>query len=238
MNKRFKFFSLALLAGSLTSTSAFAVTVGSGMFNLGGTVQGAANGLNFFLSVPSPADQKALVLLPTQGAFSDLASTTVESVKNLTTANGVVPGTSFNFVNWITLTDGINLDATAIPIPVLPACSGDLITTGCLVAPTSPVVLKVTNNVVTAGLLVDGVAHFAGQTDLTPFVGTFTSTNTGYSSITAFETAFFGAGVTPIAYQANFITTAPITTPEPAAILLASCGLVGLGLLRRRKASR
>src|SRR2546423_9542283 len=111
------------LGALLFCGSAVATPVGSGSFNLSGTVMGTTTGLNFYLN--SFGDQKALTVNPAIGAFAGLPAATQQTVQNLTVANGVTPGTNFNFQNWVQLSDGINLDATQIAInTTIPVCTG------------------------------------------------------------------------------------------------------------------
>ena len=243
MKKYINLAGLVLLAGTVAASSAFATTVGAGSFSLSGTAVGSATGINFYLI--TPGDQKASVNLPTTGIFAPpsptaLLPTTVETIRNLD--GGVTPGTPFNFTNWIQLTDGINLDATSIPIPSFPVCPA----TGaqangfqCRPDAASPVVLTQTVTGVQARLGVMGNAHFVSDPTLTPYTALFTAPSTPYATIADFETAFNanGGSIPAVSYSASFDTMPSAGVPEPAALWLASAGLVGFGLIRRRKSS-
>ncbi len=234
MTFNFKSLGLAVLASTLISTSAFGAAVGTGSFGLSGTATGAADGIDFYLH--TPGDQTGSINLPTTGVFANLAPTTVETVQNLTSGNGVTPGTSFDFQNWIQLSNGIDLDATSIPIPVFPVCpaSGmEAIGFECLVNSHSPVVLTQNVTGVSARINVLGNAHWAGDMTLTPFTGLFNAPSTSFQTIAEFETYFDMHGTIPeVNYAANFSTT---PTPEPTVLLLTSAGFLGFGLLARRK---
>jgi hypothetical protein len=227
---------------TLVSTSGFAATVGTGTLNLSGTAVGTTGGIDFYLN--SPGDQTATANLPTSGAFSSLMPTTPEKIQSLTSANGVTPGSSFDFVNWIQLTDGINLDAMSIPIPGFPACTASSPeTTGyeCLVNAASPVVLTKTDMGVAARFDIQGEAHFAGDPTDTPFVGLFTSPTTNFSTIADFENYFNAHGAIPaISYSASFTTTSLASVPEPPAIGLFGLSLIAASLCRssNRRQSR
>jgi hypothetical protein len=235
MIANFKLLSLSILAGSLLSSVAYGTTVGAGTFNLSGTAIGTTTGIDFYLH--SPGDQQGSINLPTSGVFMDLMPTTVETIHNLTSANGVTPGTPFNFVNWIQLTDGIDLDATSIPIPSFPVCTtASPETTGyqCLVNGLSPVVLTKTNDGVAARINIYGNAHYDGQSTETPFIALFTSPTTDFATIADFETYFDANHAIPaLSYSASFTT--PSAVPEPAALSMTCVGLIGFGLMRRRK---
>ncbi len=226
---------MSLLAGTAISVSANAAAVGGGTFNLSGTTIGTTGGVSFYLS--APGDNKASVNLPTLGAFSDLMPTTVETINALTTANGVTPGTPFDFVNWIVLSDGINLDATNIPIPSFPVCpaSGpEAVGFQCLVNALSPVVLTQTATGVSARLGVFGNAHFAASATETAFTGLLNAPSTNFASIADFETYFNAHGMLPaVSYSASFTTV-----PEPAALWLMGLAVSGFGIWRVKRQPR
>ena len=119
MNNIVNLLRLPVLAGFLMSIPAFGTVVGAGTFNLSGTAVGTTTGISFYFA--APGDNTGTINLPTSGVFASLAPGTHETILALS-APQVIPGTSFDFENWITLTDGINLDATSIPIPIFPVC--------------------------------------------------------------------------------------------------------------------
>jgi hypothetical protein len=81
-----------------------------------------------------------------------------------------------------------------------------------------------------------GEAHYAGDTtDLTAYSGLLTAPSTSFSTISDFESYYSTNGAIPaISYSASFTTT----VPEPGALALSGLGLLGMGLLLKRKRAR
>ena len=208
--------------------------VGYGVFALSGTVTGTLTGLDFYLNTSIPPDQTGIIVQPTLGMFSSLAAGTQETILDLTSANGVAPGSQFDFANWIKLTDGINLDATTIPINAsIAVCVGNAFDHAgdqCRPNAHSPIILTQGGNGVSARVEVDGVAHYGTSTNDTPFVGLFNAPATRYATISSFLTAFDASGGIPdVSYTAQFTTT---VVPEPRSLILTCLGLIGLLVVR------
>ena len=230
----------ALLGALLFSGLAVATPVGAGSFNLAGTVMGTTSGLNFYLN--TFGDEKGVSVNPSLGAFSGLSAATVETVRDLTVANGVTPP-NFNFPNWIQLSNGINLNATQIAInTAIPVCAGTafdnpLAALGCRPNATSPVVFLQKGdqagnpNGVSASLIINGFAHFVGDTDLTPFIGTLNAADSDFTTVSSLVAAYnANGGVPAVGYQASFTTMA---VPEPMTMAFLGLGLLGIGIFRR-----
>jgi hypothetical protein len=233
------------LAGSMVQAASI---VGAGQFNLSGAVYVTQTSFQFgYNTAPPPGDQKASVVIPVSGQFTDLKAGQLAGVSNLfgPPTGPVTPGTPFSLPNWVTLPDNINLDLTSIPINMsVPVCSGtaadDTLVTGCRAYASSPIVLFHNPSGVNATLNLSGVAHFVGSTDTTPFVGllsanfTFAPDNT----IAGLLADFNAHGFITTGYAANFTTTATSPVPEPAALAPIGLGLLGMGLARRKKAQK
>jgi hypothetical protein len=233
MMKQFRVLGMAVLAGTLACATASAAFVGSGTFNLTGTAVGAIDGVNFYYV--TPGDQESASVNPSLGVFSTLAPGTLETIRDLTAGNGVIPGTSFDFQNWIQLTDGINLDVTSIPLTSYGVCPGSgsvAVGFSCVANAASPIVLTQGTTGVSAVLALSGWAHFVGSTDYTAFTGQLTAPSTNFATIADFEQYFDTYHTIPaVSYSASFTTV----TPEPAAFWLACAGLLGFGVLGRKK---
>ena len=230
---KLRLLSISVIAGTLLCATASASFVGAGTFNLTGTAVGATGGVDFYYV--TPGDQQAASVQPSLGVFSTLAPGTMETIQNLTASNGVIPGTSFDFQNWIQLSDGINLDVTSIPLTSYGVCpSSGTVSNGfsCVANAASPIILTQGPTGVSAVLSLYGWAHYVGSTDYTAFTGQLTAPSTNFATIAAFETYFDTYGTIPaVSYSASFTTA----TPEPAAFWLACAGLLGVGAFGRRK---
>jgi hypothetical protein len=237
----------AVLGALLFCGSAFATPVGAGSFNLTGTVTGTSTGLNFYYA--AIGDQKGATVDPATGAFSGLTAGALQTVQNLTAGNGVIPGTNFNFQNWVQLSNGINLNATQIAINMsIPVCSGaafdnPLAPLACRPNSTSPVVLLQKGdqagnpNGVSASLIINGFAHFVGDTDLTPFIGTLNAADSDFTTVSSLVTAYnANGGVPAVGYQASFTTSAVI--PEPMTMAFLGLGLLAIGAFRKTRSDK
>ncbi len=246
---------LAAFVGFSGAASAASV-VGPGQFNLSGTVYVAQTAFLFgYFTAPTAtsADQSAAVLLPTSGPFSDLAAGDIAGMKNLLTpGNGgtfgpgpVVPGSSFVLPAFLTLPDGIDVDLTGLPINTgVPVCSGSSSdnTPGftCRVQATSPVVLQQGVTGVTAIMNLMGRAYYAGSTTYSPLTGKFSASfaQGADATISGLLADFYSNGHVETGFQANFATTSTSPVPEPASMALLGAGLLGLGVLGKKKLAK
>lgn len=231
----------ALASVFLMAGAASAASVGAGQFNLASSVYltNTAFLIGFNAPIaPTAADQMATILLPTTGAFSDLSAVTQVSVMNLyTPANvppgPVVPGGSFVLPDFIVLPDGINVDLTGLPISTAPLCTGSS-TSSCQAAPGSPITLNQTEAGVTASFDVMGMAHYAGDMNMTPLSGVFSAQFNAMpdNTIAGLLNDFATNGYITTSFSAT-LSTSPV--PEPASMALLGAGLLGLGILGKKR---
>jgi hypothetical protein len=239
---------VGLLAG-LTLMGGFASgasIVGAGTFNTSGGTYITTSVLDFsYLANLPPGDQNTAIVKPETGQFTDIGPPQIAGMSNLSLATAT-PGTPFDFVNWLTLPDGINLDLQNIPINMsVPVCTGSSAdnTPGVTCRPyaTSPVVLTQNVTGVTATLNLSGLAHFAAQTNYTNFSGLLSanfSSNTPDGTITGLLSDFATHGFVTTGFSANFSTTTPAPViPEPGTLATLGLGLLAAGILKKRKSA-
>ena len=223
----------------LISNNAAAAPI-TGSFFLDGTVVGMTGGLSFYTT--TPGDHLGSIALPTTGSFTDLTAGEAQTILDASSANGVIPGTTFDFTNWVQLTDGINLDLTSIPIPNLSACP----TTGsvaagvsCLINAQSPIVLTQGLNGVGAAFATYGIAHTTDPTTDVAFRGLFVAPSTNFETIEDFLTYFNTNGHIPaVGYSANFTILPGPTVPEPRWLTAGFGALLACIGLRKKSRAR
>ena len=104
-------------------------------------------------------------------------------------------------------------------------------------SPGSPfTLLQLTSSTVVATLQLNGSAYTgSAATGTTPTVGVFSTQLVAPGTIPAVLAQLAAGGVTGITYSASFIASPTNPVPEPASMLLLGLGLVGAGLVARRK---
>jgi len=180
------------------------------------------------------------VSVPVSGSFTGLAGTTgtINNLTNNITNTGPQPvGVSFSDPAWMVFTSAspvIDFDLSFIfpGIDGTAGCGSSAIGATCTPFSFSPFNLQNTSTGTSVAFSVAGNARNSLTGELSPFTGNFTTQITGQTIPKILATINTGGTVTN-SYSANFIVTA---VPEPGTILLLGAGLIGLGLLQRRRA--
>ena len=157
--------------------------------------------------------------------------------------NGPVTGNT-NVLNFVRFTDGVahpinfNLTYIAPGVGTAAACSSSALGAECTL-PGSPFTLfQLSSNTVIAALQLNGVSYMGdsstGSSPTTAIFSTQTAINGTLPEITGMLAS--GGSVSGVTYSATFVATPSPVVPEPASMLLMGVGLVGAGLVARRKA--
>lgn len=238
--------------GSLSSTQAAPLSVGSGQFNISGAAYVTNSELLFGLKqAPPNGDQLAAALLPTDGAYSGLHVMDQIHIGNLLSPalGGVVtPGTPFVLPNWIQLGNAVNINVDLTDIPVLtnvPVCAGSAAENSfgntCRSSAASPIILEQGVSGVTAFLSLMGQAHYAGSNLNTPIVGLLSANFTfgADRTISGLLADLATNGFIMTGYSGEFTTTAgPTGVPEPSSLCMLGLGLLGATFARRKRPRR
>lgn len=230
MFKRSLFASLlAIPALLLTSTAQAAPITGSA--NIAGNVSVSGTSINF-----SPTFTSTTGAMET-GSFAGLTGGTINSL-----TGGPATG-NVNIPNFITFSGGlvapITFDLTFIAPGVgnLAGCASSTPGAQCTPAGSPFTLIQLTSNTVLASLNLNGVAYTGSSaTGSTPTVGVFSTQDVVYGTIPAVIAALQGGQtLTGITYSASFVASNTPIVPEPASMFLMGLGLLGAGLIARRK---
>ena len=227
---------LGVLSFAALST-AYATPI-SGVVNTTGVASVNLTSINFLSGTFVP--NLFLVSVPVSNSFTGLAGTTgtIANLTNNLTNTGPQPvGASFTDANWMVFSSAsplIAFDLTFIApgIDGTGGCSSSAIGATCTPFSFSPFNLQNTTNGTSVAFSVSGNARNVSTGELTPFTGNFTTQITSQNIPQILATINSGGSIVN-SYSANFIAS---TVPEPGTISLFGAGLIGLGLLQRRRA--
>ena len=219
---------LLAIPAFLFTNMAYATPV-TGQANIAGNVTVTATNINFAPTFTTTAGAMET------GSFAGVTGGTIQSLSGgPNTGNVSVP--AFAVFTGGTGFAPITFDLTYIApgVGTLAGCSST--TPGALCTPSgSPFTLiQLTSNTVIASLQFNGNAYTdSAATGTSPTTSIFT-TQTALNGTIPQVLAQLSSpgGITGITYSASFTAS---TVPEPASLLLMGMGLVGAGLIARRK---
>ncbi|MFL6447231.1 MAG: PEP-CTERM sorting domain-containing protein [Bryobacteraceae bacterium] len=218
---------LGLVSCSLLTNVAQAAPI-TGMANIAGNVSVTFTSINFNPSFVNTAGAMET------GAFAGLTGGTIMSL-----TGGPATGAT-NVPNFAMFTTGVAtpvvFDLTFISpgSGTLAGCGSSAV--GSLCTPTgSPfTLLQLTSSTVVATLQLNGDAYTGtAATGVSPTTAVFSTQLVAPGTIPTVLAQLAAGGVQGITYSASFISTNPV--PEPASMLLFGVGLIGAGLVARRK---
>jgi len=209
----------------LVSGSAFATAIATGEANTAGTVNVTLNGITFSNFVP---------VSPNTGSYAGTTSVTQNSLIG-------PPTLSPNLTNWATFTGPaggpiiFDLHTLNAGVGTAAACLSNTVGNVCTLSGNSGVTItQISQNSVSISLSGTGVAYTGtSASGSTATVVSFTSQNNVPGTITQIIAAIStGAGFTN-SVSATFDSTSAI--PEPMTVSMMGIGLLGLGLISRRR---
>lgn len=230
MIKRSLFASLLAVPALLITGSAQATPV-TGVANIAGNVNVSATSVAF-----NPSFTNTTGAMET-GSFAGLTGGTIGSLTGgPATGNVSMP----NFINFTSgVADPIHFDLTFIApgVGTAAGCSSSALGASCTPAGSPFTLFQLTSNTVLASLNLNGIAYTGtSATGSSPTVGIFSTQDVIFGTIPAVIGALSsGQTLTGITYSASFVATPTPSVPEPASMLLMGVGLLGAGLVARRK---
>jgi hypothetical protein len=172
------------------------------------------------------------------GSFAGLTGGTILNVSPPVVGATSIPG----FATFNTAAGLITFDLTEIlpGIGTAAACTSNTVGNVCTpnIGPImSPFTLtQVAPNAVSIGLTLNGMAYLGtAASGTSPTVGTFTTQDTMLGTITSILTASGTPDGVTESYSGSFTAGAGSVVPEPVSLLLMGFGLLGVGLIARRK---
>jgi hypothetical protein len=218
---------LGLVSCSLLTNVAQAAPI-TGMANIAGNVSVTFTSINFNPSFVSTAGAMET------GSFSGLTGGTIMSL-----TGGPATGAT-NIPNFAMFTTGVatpvvfNLTNIAAGVGTLAGCGSSAVGSVCTPTGSPFTLVQLTSSTVVATLQLDGEAYTgSAATGTSPTTAVFSTQLVAPGTIPTVLAQLAAGGVSGITYSASFISANPV--PEPASMLLLGIGLVGAGLVARRK---
>jgi hypothetical protein len=230
MFKRSLLTSLLAVPALLLTSSANAAPI-TGVANIAGNVSVSGTAINFSPTFTNTAGATE------SGSFAGLTGGTIGSLTGgPATGNVNVPGFII-FNQGVAAPITFDLTFIAPGVGTLAGCGSSAVGSACTPAGSPFTLFQLTSNTVLASLNLNGVAYTgSAATGTSATTGIFSTQDVVYGTIPAVIGALQGGQtLTGITYSASFTATSTPNVPEPASMLLMGVGLLGAGLVARRK---
>lgn len=231
MRLNYSLFSLVALGTVACVTPALATSV-TGSATFSGDAVVTATTITF-TSVNGPN-----TYVPGGAAFNtgDFTGLTGGTIQNLTM--GTLPVPDFVTFNVAGGTVHFDLESVMPGVGTDAACSSSAVGSVCTPTGSPFTLIQTAPNAVSISLTVNGKAYFAPPTSgSSATVGAFTTQDTAIGTIPGILAQVLSGGVKD-SYSASFTATPSPVVPEPATLMLMGIGLLGAGLVARRKIAK
>ncbi len=230
--KRTIFASLLAIPALLFTNSANATPV-TGVANIAGNVTVQDGTIMFAPSFTATAGAMET------GAFAGLTGGTIQSLSGGPTT-GFLPTPVTGFINFtMGVATPVTFDLTYIApgVGTLAGCFSAALGSECTPTGSPFTLFQISSNTVLASLQLNGNSYTGtsatGTSPTTAIFSTQSAINGTLPEIFALLAS--GGAISGVTYSASFVATTPPAVPEPASIMLMGVGLIGAGLVARRK---
>ena len=225
--KRSILVSLIAIPAFLFVSPAGATTI-TGQANIASNVIVGGNFINFDPTFVNTAGATET------GSFAGLSGGTIQSLTGPTTTGTVYIPNFIEFTSGVASVVSFDLTYIAPGVGSLAGCSSSALGAQCTPAGSPFTLFQISSNTVIASLQLSGVGYTGtAASGTTPVVSIFSTQTALNGTIPQLYATLQGGGtISGITYSASFITS-PV--PEPASMLLMGIGLIGAGMIARRR---